>query len=155
MGTDWKADVNALLEQAAASEDARHMDLPAVIGDYRAVERYPGWYMRKMRLRQEIQAMALYDQRQEMSGAQLVESGVTLAALLLYRMDLPQEEEAVRARLAAWQAGQASLFRPATADEVLDTFDQDDLQTRVLTPMGFGAAAEGEPGNAAGPTTPA
>lgn len=148
MTQDWKAEVNAALAQIVAQEEAQRMDLPAVIGDYRAVEGFPGWYMRKMRLRQELQASALYDRREEMSLAQLMESGVTLATLLLYRLDVPSGEEAIRAKLAEWQAGTSPLFRPATADEVLDAFDQDSLQTRVLQPMGFGLTAADNEGNA-------
>lgn len=151
---DWKAEVTELLEQASARTEAARLDLPAVLGDYRAVEGYPGWYMRKMKLRQQVQAMSLYDQRETQTAAQIMEASITLATLLLYRLELPETEEAIRAHLAEWQAGRAPLFRAASSDEVLDVFDQDDLMERVLSPMGFGLTESAE-GNAAGPITQA
>lgn len=150
MGDEWKAEVTTLLEQTAARKQAARLDLPTVIGDYRAVENYPGWYMRKMKLRQQVQAMALYEQRETQTASEIMQASITLATLLLYRMELPETEGAIRARLSEWQAGRVDLFRPATADEVLDTFDQDDLMANVLTPMGFGLTESAE-GNAVSP----
>lgn len=134
-----KAELSAFLEEAQQEQAARHIDLPDVLGEYRAVVGHPGWYMRRMKLRQEQRAMQILAQRQDETenvGAANLEAMVMAASLLLYRLDAPQDGE----DLGTWARGatDGSRFRAASLDDILDEFDSDNLNESVMVPMGLG-----------------
>jgi hypothetical protein len=129
---------------------ARPVTLPAMLGDYRPVEGRPGWFMRRMRLREEIRMQQLLDGiPADRPGTALALSARAVGACLLWRVTLPDDPEGARAALVqAVQSGQfGSVIRPATEAEVEEEFDSQTLRQLVLEPMGFGVPEAGE-GNA-------
>lgn len=143
-----KAELNALLAEATQEQQARHIDLPDVLGDFKAVAGHPGWYMRRMKLRQEQRALQILAQRNadtENAGAANLEAMVMAASLLLYRLDAPQGD----GDLGTWVQGavSGSGFRQASMDDILDEFDSTDLNESVMVPMGLGVTEQADAGN--------
>ncbi len=119
-------------------ETPKRITLPAMMGDYRPVEGMPGLWMRPMRMRQEAQAMDLYAAIGAATAGDAVRTGAAIAALVLYRLTLPNDPEEARAAVAAHVRGGPSIFEPLTEQEVLDRFDDVEHLTRlVLAPLGI------------------
>lgn len=145
--SESKSAVDTLLEQLAGTEEDGRVTLPEVLGDYRAIPGRPGWYLRPMKLRQQMRLLEVY----QAVGAdpdlkQIAQISVELACLLAFRLNVPGSPEQRREAVAAFLHGEPScLMRPVTPDEVLDTFDSvEDLDSSILMPMGFGRQPEEE-----------
>lgn len=137
-----RAYLDSLLKEVGKEFEGETPSLVQVLGEHRPVEGKPGWFVRPIKLRQQIQiAQAFGDfNAEDRNAATLLEDMARLATFLLYLRD-PEPG--------------FGRFRPATEDEILDTFDSDELNALVLAPMGFGIlrASESESeGNAGGAT---
>jgi hypothetical protein len=128
-----KAELDAMLADVDQKRRTQEIDLPAVLGDYKALAGRPGWYLRPMKLRQQMRMAALSGQVGDSTEAAL-RGHVVIAGLLLYRVLMPNGD------MRAWAEGIANgtAFQPATEDDILDAFELDELNAEVLKPMGFG-----------------
>ncbi len=141
------------------AEKPKAITLPAMLGDYRPVEGKPGWYMRRMKLRQELRMAEIWNGIPDNDPSAYGRSCVAIACCLLFRLDLPDDPAEARARVvAAVKSGRTGdIFRPVTEEELLDDARDDawtteELTELVLQPMGFGLPAETQDPNAAAPT---
>lgn len=128
--------------QASARREA--IDLPEMLGEYRAVKGRPGWYLRPMKLRQQIRVSAMTAEVQQGDTTSALYGHATIGALVLYRVAQPEPND-LQAWLERVMSGEA--FCQAQVDEVLDEFSLDELNLEVLRPMGFGWEPEGSEGD--------
>lgn len=124
--------------------------LPQVLGDYRQVKGFPGWWLRPMKLRQQMRFVEAAAAIDDSSQTARMNQSLLVASCLLYRLDLSDKPEQARAQVMAAASGDASLFRAATEDEILDGFSAEELAEAVLKPLGLWT--EDEDPNAVSPT---
>jgi len=97
------------------------------LGDYREVEGYPDWFMRPPKMRQQAKMERVWNLIQKDADSKeftYTEYMAKLAASLLYKMTAGGE------------------FVSVVEDEILDTFTLEELQERVMKPMGYGQRDE-------------
>lgn len=137
------ADFDALLAEAAKEyreKRGARPSMPEVLNDYRAVEKFPGIYIRDMCLETEIRAIEVYEMIDTSTISGKVRAGVGLAALLLYRIDLPADEDEARAKVRDYVRGEVSeeeLFVPLTEIEVGRMFKNSDDLNAILEVAGL------------------
>lgn len=108
------ARLDAMLGEANAERIARMPSLASLLGEYDPVEAHPGFYARAPKLRQQIEIARLAERSQgSETASQSLESAAELARLAIYVPD-PQGEPTL-----------------ASLDQVLDTFNADEI-TEIL-----------------------
>ncbi len=92
-----------------AEKDSALMTLETAIGDYAPIEGHGGFYLKAMKLREQ-KAMLLFEQELRAAKSELesLESMERIAVKLIYRME-------------------GENFRPATVDEIAESFSGEDL----------------------------
>lgn len=111
--------------------------LPDVVGEYKAVSAWPGYFTRPMKARQEIQLMALVRSETDRTAADSVMMSMSTASLILFKAELPIDAAAARAEILAHVRGDKNIFRSVTADEIVDTWTSEEVIDNVLRPMGY------------------
>jgi hypothetical protein len=146
---------DTMMQGLTAEIEAKHQaerSLPEVLGEYVAIPGKPRWYRRGLKLRQEIRVQQIKAAMAEGSAAS---NHIEFAALLLWKLKLPQDPEEARnlVRHAIFEDDMSLLLFPVTEDNVLDNFSEQELVDLVLRPLGYRAEETAQSPNASGPPT--
>jgi hypothetical protein len=135
-------DFDALLKEAAEEFAKKHRPkytMPQVLNEYRAVDGKPGLYLRPMCLEVEMRALEAYNIYSDGTAVGLARIAMSIAAGVLYRLVLPNDNEEARAKILAYARGDVAeeeLFQPVTEREVGRMFrDSDELSRLVMDPL--------------------
>lgn len=156
---DWRAAtpeqrqkwLDSVLEEANkefAKKRAPKYTMQQVLGDFRPVEGKPGLYARPMCLEVELRAIELYEMVGNGTASGLARISVAIAASVLYRVNLPDDETEAREKILGYVRGsveEEDLFTPLTEKEVGRIFrDTDELKRLVLDPLEMAFLQAGE-----------
>ena len=126
-----------LADMQVASDSVKpKWDLPAVVGEYQAIKAWPGYFTRPMKARQEIQLMELASAGGERTPAEALTVSLGTASLVLFKADLPADPEEGRNAILAHIRGEIDIFKPVTADQILDKWKTEEVISEVLIPIG-------------------
>lgn len=144
-----EAELEKLLSEMRIAEvDSKpKWTLPEVVGEYAAIKEWPGYFLRPMKARQELQLMELTKTDSERSPADALMITLGMAALVLFRADIPNDAQGARDAIIAHVRGETNIFKAVTPDEIMDKWTSDEVVMYALRPVGLWRAGEEEAPN--------